>query len=50
MKFLFNKKPKFKYVMVYAKITELSQQYVVYDFVNNKRKYINKEVKDEQKI
>ena len=30
-------------VMVYAKILELSQQYMSYDYVNNKRKFIEKE-------
>lgn len=40
---IFKKKPKFKYAVVYAKITELSKQYMVYDFINNTRKHIEKE-------
>ena len=30
--------------MVYAKITDLSKQYMFYDYVNNKRKFIKKEM------
>ena len=59
---IFKKKPKLEYViefdrkmpplervMVFSKIVELSKQYMSYDYVNNKRKFIEKEKEMEVK-
>lgn len=45
----FNKKlskRELERVMVFSKIVELSKQYMSYDYVNNKRKFIEKEKKE----
>ena len=38
-------KKKMESVMVYAKITDLSKQYMVYNAVKNERKFVKKEIK-----